>query len=79
MGEVLKSSAGMNLDRAKGIVEALLKRYEDKLEAGYPEGYQFHQIYDLQSETVRPRFATFYVRMKEELEELGLRFDNKYA
>jgi hypothetical protein len=79
MGEILKASAGMSLERAKGIVEALLSRYEDKLEEGYPEGYTFQQMYDVEKEKAKPEFKRFYTHMKEELEDLGVRFKERYA
>jgi hypothetical protein len=79
MGEVLKASAGMGLETAKEIVAALLSRYEDKLEAGYPEGYPVQQIYDLEAETVKPAFQKFYLRMKADLEDLGVKFKERYA
>jgi len=79
MGEILKASAGMSLKRAKGIVEVLLSRYEDKLEDGYPEGYTFQQMYDVEKETVKPEFERFYKHMKDELENLGVHFKKRYA
>ncbi|MEE8322976.1 MAG: monomethylamine:corrinoid methyltransferase [Candidatus Bathyarchaeia archaeon] len=79
MGEILKASAGMSLKRAKGIVEVLLSRYEDKLEDGYPEGYTFQQMYDVEKEAVKPEFERFYKHMKDELENLGVHFKKRYA
>jgi hypothetical protein len=60
-------------------VDYLLTKYEDKLEIGYPSGYTFQQMYDLDTEVVKPRFQTFYERMKAKFEDLGLHFDERYA
>jgi hypothetical protein len=79
MGEVLKASAGVSLTRARGMVEALLARYEDRLEAGYPEGYTFQQMYDVETGKAKPEFERFYAQRKEELEDLGLQFKERYA
>jgi methylamine--corrinoid protein Co-methyltransferase len=79
MGEVLKSSSRLNLQNAQEIVNMLLKRYENTLEQGYPEGYRFQQIYDLERERVKPAFQSFYQHMKKELEALGLTFAPQYV
>jgi hypothetical protein len=79
MGEVLKASSRINLQNAQEIVKSLLGRYEKTLEQGYPKGYSFHQIYDVERERVNPAFQSFYHQMKEELEGLGLTFVSKYA
>ena len=79
MGEVLKASSRINLQNAQEIVKSLLERYEKTLEQGYPKGYSFHQIYDVERERVNPAFQRFYQQMKEELEGLGLTFASKYA
>lgn len=79
MGEVLKASGGVSLARARGMVEALLARYEDRLEARYPEGYTFQQMYDVGTGKAKPEFEVFYAQRKEELEDLGLRFKERYA
>ena len=79
IGEVMKASAGISLGKARGIVEALLQRYEDKLEEAFPGGYTFQQMYDVEKEKVKPEFQRFYTRMKEELEDLGVKFKERYA
>ncbi len=79
MGEVLKASPRLSLQNAQEIVTALLGRYEHTLEQGYPEGYSFQQIYDVERERVNPAFQSFYQKMKEELEALGLIFTSQYT
>lgn len=79
MGEIIKASAGISLQNAKEIVDYLLPKYEETLETGYPSGYTFQQMYDLETEVVKPRFQTFYERMKMMFEDLGLHFDERYA
>jgi methylamine--corrinoid protein Co-methyltransferase len=78
MGEILKSSAGMSLDKAKEMVEALLQKYENRLEEGYPRGFMFQQMYDMKDQ-VNPKFQCLYTNVKEELENLGMRFKDRYA
>ena len=36
-------------------------------------------MYDFDTEAVKPRFQTFYERMKTTFEDLGLHFDERYA
>jgi methylamine--corrinoid protein Co-methyltransferase len=79
MGEVLKASPRLSLQNAQDIVTALLGRYEHTLEQGNPEGYSFQQIYDVERERVNPAFQSFYQKMKEELEALGLTFTSQYT
>jgi len=79
MGEVVKSSAGLNRKKASEIVEALLPKYEERLKEGYPEGYTFEQLYDVDREMPKPEYKMLYERVKVELEDLGLKFKRCYC
>lgn len=74
MGEVIKSSAGLNLRQASDIIEEIFPKYKDKLEKGYPHGFTFEQLYDVEKETPKPEYERLYEHVKEEFEDLGLKF-----
>ncbi|MCW3975303.1 MAG: monomethylamine:corrinoid methyltransferase [Candidatus Bathyarchaeota archaeon] len=74
MGEVIKSSSGLNLRQANEIVKEIYPKYKDKLEKGYSNGFTFKQLYDIEREIPKPEYQKLYDKIKEEFEELGLRF-----
>ncbi len=71
-GEVAKASAGLKREDANEIVNVLLKRYEDKF-ASAPQGKSFEELYDLTTLTPKKDYIETYLKVKKELEELGLK------
>jgi len=74
LGEVCKAGAGVSREHANEIAKALLKKYEDKLEDA-PMGYAFEQLYDVEKEEPKEDYLEIYSRVKEELEELGMKLE----
>jgi methylamine--corrinoid protein Co-methyltransferase len=76
-GELAYSLAGVKRDLAGTIADAMLKQYEGKITResdGGPSGYTFDEMYDLKTLTPRKQFTDLYVKMKRDLEDLGLEF-----
>lgn len=74
MGEVCKASAGLKPEKANEIVNALLPKYEDKLEKDTPFGFTFSELYDLKKESPKPEYIQMYEEVKDEFRRFGLHF-----
>jgi methylamine--corrinoid protein Co-methyltransferase len=74
-GEVARAAAGMKRSDANEIVDALLKKYEDKFQSP-PPGESFEELYDLKTLQPRKHYLDIYLKVKEDLEDLGLSFED---
>lgn len=76
MGEVAYAAYKLKRKDANDLVKTLLRKYEEKLDKP-PEGRRFQECYD--PETLKPRtdWLNIYLKIKGELEDLGLDF--RYA
>jgi methylamine--corrinoid protein Co-methyltransferase len=74
-GQVLKRCAEMKRSEANEIANVLIPKYEDRLR-NPPKGKSFTECYDLH--TLRPtqEWLDIYLRVKEELIELGMPLEN---
>jgi methylamine--corrinoid protein Co-methyltransferase len=70
-GEVAKAAARLKREDANEIVKALLSRYEHKIHSA-PQGNGFEELYDLKTITPRKEYLEIYLRVKRELQDLGL-------
>jgi len=72
-GETARAVTSLALDQANEIVLYLLSRYEDLLAPDKaPEGYSFHELYDVEKVTVKPEYFKLYEKVKSELAKRGL-------
>jgi len=69
--EVFKSSAGMRREEANELANALLPKYEDKLR-NPPKGKNFTECYDLKALRPTKEWLETYLRVKNELIDLGM-------
>ncbi|MEM3041514.1 MAG: monomethylamine:corrinoid methyltransferase, partial [Nitrososphaerota archaeon] len=76
MGEVAYAAYRLKRENANDLVKTLLKKYEDRLDKP-PEGKKFQEVYNVETLKPRPEWLQIYLKMKSELENLGLDF--KYA
>jgi methylamine--corrinoid protein Co-methyltransferase len=76
MGEVVKSSAGLNIKQASEIVKEIYLKYKCNLEKDHPQGFVFEQLYDVEKEAPKPKYERLYKQIKEEFEDLGFKFRN---
>ena len=75
MGEVAHAAVGIGRAEANDILKAILSRYENTIEAKDPPlGKKFEECYD--PATLRPSkdYVELYLKIRKELEGLGLRF-----
>ena len=76
-GELAYALAGVKRDLAGTIANEMLKQYEAKITResdGGPAGHTFDEIYDLKTLTPRKQYTDMYIKMKKDLEDLGLNF-----
>ena len=76
-GELAYALAGVKRDLAGTIADEMLKQYEAKITResdGGPAGHTFDEIYDLKTLTPRKQYTDMYIKMKKDLEDLGLNF-----
>ncbi len=69
--ELFKNSAGMKRDEANELANALLPKYEDKLR-NPPKGKSFTACYDLKALKPTREWLEIYLRVKNELIDLGM-------
>ncbi len=75
-GEAARAGAALKREEANGIVDYILRKYEENVAPGQaPEGYSFAELYDYDNVTVKPEYFDLYCRVKEQLAEKGLVFD----
>jgi methylamine--corrinoid protein Co-methyltransferase len=76
-GELAHALAGVSRDLASTIADEMLSRYEAKITResdGGPQGYTFDEIYDLKTLSPRKQFTDMYLKMKRDLEDMGVSF-----
>lgn len=73
MGEVAYAAVKLNRKGANDIVKAIVQKYEDKLD-NPPPGKHFQECYDLKTLQPHPEWLEIYLRVKKELEDIGLDF-----
>ncbi len=74
-GEVLKCAAGMTRKEANEIVKVLIPKYEDKL-MNPDKGQSFRECYDLKTLEPTKEWLDIYLKIKNELIELGVPLSN---
>ena len=70
-GEVSKAAAALKRSDANEIVKALLLKYEDRIHKA-PPGYSFEELYDLKTLNPKKEYLEIYLKVKKELQDLGL-------
>lgn len=76
-GEVFKSCAGMTRKQANEIAKQLLPKYEDKLTSP-PKGSSVYECFDLQTLEPKQEYYELYLRVRNELIELGIPLNKVY-
>jgi methylamine--corrinoid protein Co-methyltransferase len=73
--ETARAAAGINIETANEIVDALLKKYEVAHKEGkVPIGKAFQECYDVKTLTPCEEYLELWAKTKKELEDLGLTF-----
>ncbi|MHA2225253.1 MAG: monomethylamine:corrinoid methyltransferase [Candidatus Hodarchaeales archaeon] len=73
--EVGHAAAGMKRSEANQLVKQLVTKFESNLEKP-PLGFRFQDCYDLKTVTPTEEHVNIYNQVKNELQDLGLRFKN---
>lgn len=71
IGETAQAVAGMERDKANGLLQKILSLYEDQLDSA-PEGKTFSELYDVKTVQPTAEYLAVYQRAKEELARLGV-------
>ena len=69
--EVIKACAGMTRKKANEIANVLIPKYEDRL-FNPPKGQSFKECYDVKKVEPTPEWMDIYLRVKQELIDLGI-------
>ncbi len=76
-GELAYAMTGVKREFANEIAKAMLGKYEKSITResdGGPPGHTFDEIYDLRTLTPRKQFLDVYLKVRGELEDIGLSF-----
>ncbi|MBM3133387.1 MAG: monomethylamine:corrinoid methyltransferase, partial [Chloroflexi bacterium] len=72
LGEVMKGMAGMDRQKANGVIKAIMKAMESH--AGEVKGNttRFTEVYDLKTAQPKQEYVDYLERAKEELARCGV-------
>jgi methylamine--corrinoid protein Co-methyltransferase len=71
--EVACAVTGMKADKASGLVNKFLEKYEQEIEKA-PSGKRFQECFDVRTGKPSPEYLRLHHEMKEELTGMGIAF-----
>jgi len=75
-GEAARASAGLSRADVNELINFILSKYENRISEDLaPPGFSFDELYDTEQVQVKAEYYDLYGKVKNELEQKGLKFD----